>query len=69
MRTAAEYLEDIDTSALVPKQRELVRKFAARMDAIDSKMIALKGERRMLANWLLTLKTRPEDDPQAGEPQ
>jgi hypothetical protein len=69
MRTAAEYLEDIDTASLVPKQRDLVRKFAARMDSIDSKMIALKGERRMLANWLLALKARPEDGPQAGREQ
>ena len=48
------YLERLDSSRLSQEDRNTVRKYSARIEEIDAKLIALKGERRMLADWFVS---------------
>ena len=70
--SAFDYMERLDTQALSVEDRRIADKYFARMEAIDSKLFALKAERRAMADWFLSAiakqkpKNNNEGDNQGG---
>ena len=46
-------MQNLDLKALAPENARIAQKFFARMEAIDAKLLALKSERRTMADWFL----------------
>ena len=51
--SAFQYMQKLNLRALPPEDARIAQKFFARMEAIDAKLLALKSERRILADWFL----------------
>ena len=51
--SAFQYMQNLDLKALAPEYARIAQKFFARMEAIDAKLLALKSERRTMADWFL----------------
>ena len=51
--SAFKYMQNLNLEALAPEDARIAKKFFARMEAIDAKLLALKSERRTMADWFL----------------
>jgi hypothetical protein len=51
--SAFQYMQNLEMKALSPENARIAQKFFARMEAIDAKLLALKSERRTMADWFL----------------
>lgn len=51
--SAYEYIDKLDMNALSIQDRRVADKYFDRMESIDSKMFAMKAERRAMADWFL----------------
>lgn len=60
-RPASDYLSQIDFSAISKEDRRIVDERAAEMRNIDKKLFTLKGQRRNIADWFLSLPRLGKD--------
>ena len=51
--SAFQYMQNLDKNSLGPEDARIAKKFFARIEAIDAKLLALKSERRTMADWFL----------------
>ena len=46
-------MQNLDHKTLAPEDARIAQKYFARIEAIDAKLLALKSERRTMADWFL----------------
>ena len=56
--SAFQYMEKLDLKTLLPEELRIARKYFARIEAIDAKLLALKAERRIMADWFLSIASK-----------
>ena len=56
--SAFQYMEKLNLKTLFPEELRIARKYFSRMEAIDARLLALKAERRTMADWFLSIAAK-----------